>query len=292
MAKKAEEKETKTKNTKTNAKAEPKKTAKPVAKKEEKPVKAKKESTNKESAKKETAKPAAKEASKPAKKVEKAPKSVKVEAIEEMTPSTTKKGRVPLAPGRSKKVTAENESLAIASPTQQHVPDDITDSTASLVQHLEEPTVSDPMQPTPVHVTKDTPHYGDEDLKEFQKVIDAAREEAMDELRMLRERLDDLNNSDFAEESAVYSMHMAEQGNEAQEKEKTYAQIQRINDYVRKLEEATARIQDKTYGVCRECNILIAKQRLLAVPITTLSASWKIRQQCPPDGVDRVGKQQ
>jgi RNA polymerase-binding transcription factor DksA len=277
MAKKAEEKETKTKNT-----AAKKAEAKTTAKAETKPVKAEKEPK----------KAAAKETEKPAEKAAKAPKSVKVEPLEEMTETETKKHRVPLAAGRSKKVTAENESLAIASPTQQPVPDDITDATASLVQHLDEPTVSDPKQPTPVHLTKETPRYSDADLAEFQKVIDAAREEAMDELRMLRERLDDLNNSDFAEESAVYSMHMAEQGNEAQEKEKTYAQIQRINDYVRKLEEATARIQDKTYGICRECNILIAKQRLLAVPITTLSASWKIRQQCPPDGVDRVGKQQ
>ncbi|MES2766324.1 MAG: TraR/DksA C4-type zinc finger protein [Bacteroidota bacterium] len=204
----------------------------------------------------------------------------------------SKKERVPLAPGRSHKVTVENESLAIASPTQHIVADDISDSIASQVQHLAEPTVSDPKQPDPVRHDRETPSYGDADLKEFQKIIDSAKEEAMDELRMLRERLDDLNNSDFAEESAVYSMHMAEQGNEAQEKEKTYAQIQRINDYVRKLDEATARIHDKTYGVCRECNILIAKQRLLAVPITTLSASWKIRQQCPPDGIDRVGKQQ
>ncbi|HYF02920.1 MAG TPA: TraR/DksA C4-type zinc finger protein [Patescibacteria group bacterium] len=253
MAKKSEEKETKEKNTKASAKAEPKK----AAKADDKP-----------------------------KGVKKTAMDSAGDAVGEM-PGVATAG---MAAEAAKKVNVENESLTIASPTQQPVPDDISDAEPSLLQHLDPPTVSDPMQPTPVQVTKETPRYGDEDLAEFQKIIDNAREEAMDELRMLRERLDDLNNSDFAEESAVYSMHMAEQGNEAQEKEKTYAQIQRINDYVRKLDEATARINDKTYGVCRECNILIAKQRLMAVPITTLSASWKIRQQCPPDGVDRVGK--
>lgn len=130
--------------------------------------------------------------------------------------------------------------------------------------------------------------YSNKDLAAFKKNIEKAREEAFDELRMLRERLEDLTNSESADESAIYSMHMAEQGSEAIEKEKTYAQIQRIQDYLRKLEEALQRIEDKTYGLCRMCGILIAKERLLAVPITTLSASYKIHQTCPTDGVDRI----
>ena len=105
---------------------------------------------------------------------------------------------------------------------------------------------------------------------------------------MLRERLDDLTSSEAADESTIYSMHMAEQGSEAIEKEKTYAQIQRIQDYIRKLDDALLRIAEKTYGICRMCGILIAKERLLAVPITTLSASYKIHQRCPDDGVDRI----
>lgn len=130
--------------------------------------------------------------------------------------------------------------------------------------------------------------YPEADLKFFRSNIERAREEAVEELRMLRERLEDLTNSENNEDSSIYSMHMAEQGSEAVEKEKTYAQIQRIQDYLRKLEEAIARIDDKTYGICRMCGILIAKERLIAVPITTLSASYKIRQRCPDDGIDRI----
>ncbi len=133
-----------------------------------------------------------------------------------------------------------------------------------------------------------TVRYSDEDLEMFAKVIQEARREALEELQMLRDRLEDLTNYDYAEESMIYSMHMAEQGSEAIEKEKTYAQIQRINDYIKKLDEAMQRIKDKTYGICKECGILIAKERLLAVPITTQSASWKIHKKCPEDGIDRI----
>jgi RNA polymerase-binding transcription factor DksA len=133
-----------------------------------------------------------------------------------------------------------------------------------------------------------TVRYSDEDLDMFAEVVNQAKVEAMEEMRMLKERLDDLTSFDMADESMVYSMHMAEQGSEAQEKEKTYAQIQRIHEYIKKLDEALDRIRNKTYGICRVCNCLIAKERLLAVPVTTLSASYKIHQRCPEDGIDKI----
>ena len=138
------------------------------------------------------------------------------------------------------------------------------------------------------NVTVNEIRYADNDLEYFKKHIMNIKVDAIDELRMLKERLDDLTNSEMASESMIYSMHMAEQGSEAMEKEKTYAHINRISDYIKKLDDALKRIEAKTYGICRECNILIAKERLLAVPITTQSASFKIHNRCPEDGVDRI----
>ena len=132
--------------------------------------------------------------------------------------------------------------------------------------------------PTPSPKTNPSVKYSDEDLQEFYDNIKLSKDDALDELRMLKERLEDLTSPDMAEESMIYSMHMAEQGSEAIEKEKTYAQIQRINEYLKKLDDALNRIKDKTYGICRVCGCLINKERLLAVPITTLSASYKIHQ--------------
>lgn len=130
--------------------------------------------------------------------------------------------------------------------------------------------------------------FTDEELEEFRVIIASAKQESLEELQMLKERLEDLNNSDAAEESMIYSMHMAEQGSEAVEKEKTYAQLQRINEYLKKLDEALGRIKDKSYGICTKCGILIAKPRLYAVPITTQSASYKIHGRCPEDGIDKI----
>lgn len=151
--------------------------------------------------------------------------------------------------------------------------------------------VTEPVQevaPAPVVEEYTGPRYSDDDLEEFRVRIIEVRHEALDELRMLRERLEDYTSYDFAEESMIYSMHMAEQGPEALEQEKTYAQVQRISEYIKKLDDALIRIKDKTFGVCRVCKCLIAKERLLAVPITTLSAAYKIHKKCPQDGIDRI----
>lgn len=130
--------------------------------------------------------------------------------------------------------------------------------------------------------------YSDAELEVFRQNIMMSKDETLEEISMLKERLEDLNSSNSAEETSTYGMHMGDQGTEAQEMEKTYAQIQRMNDYLKKLDEALERIDNKVYGICKECSILIAKERLLAVPVTTLSASFKIHEKCPEDGIDRI----
>lgn len=146
-----------------------------------------------------------------------------------------------------------------------------------------------PKEEKPIIIpSKKKVRYSDADLKMFRQHIMKIKEDALDEMRMLRERLEDLTNAELASETMIYSVHMAEQGSEALEKEKTYAQMNRIIDYIKKLDDAIKRIDDKTYGICKECNILIAKARLLAVPITTQSASFKIHGRCPENGVDII----
>ncbi len=227
-------------------------------------------------------------------KKKKAAPAEKVEEVhieeEKAEPAKTKK--------TAKKKKEEPQPAPEAAPEPAPVSEELPAAASEPASAGPEPPA--PEQAAPAGVAAETPaaqapvptlpsvRYSDEDLAEFAQIIINEREGALDELRMLRERLEDLNSIDSAEESMIYSMHMAEQGSEAIEKEKTYAQIQRINEYIKKLDDALARIKDKTYGICRVCNILIAKERLKAVPITTLSASYKIHQKCPEDGIDRI----
>ncbi|MBQ7685177.1 MAG: TraR/DksA family transcriptional regulator, partial [Bacteroidaceae bacterium] len=58
-------------------------------------------------------------------------------------------------------------------------------------------------------------------------------------------------------------------------KEATMNMAARTQKFIKGLEAALIRIDNKTYGVCRETGKLIPKERLRAVPHATLSIEAK-----------------
>lgn len=118
--------------------------------------------------------------------------------------------------------------------------------------------------------------YSDEELEYFRKIILKKRDEAEQELTTLQNLLrESMENS--SDESA-YSFHMADAGTDAQEREKTYMLFNRTKKFVRYLDDAIARIDNKTYGVCKVTGKKIAKGRLEAVPHTQLSIEAKLKR--------------
>lgn len=118
--------------------------------------------------------------------------------------------------------------------------------------------------------------YSDEELEYFRKIILKKRDESEQELTILQNLLrESMENS--SDESA-YSFHMADAGTDAQEREKTYMLFNRTKKFVRYLDDAINRIDNKTYGVCKVTGKKIAKGRLEAVPHTQLSIEAKLKR--------------
>ncbi|WP_069131993.1 TraR/DksA family transcriptional regulator [Rhodohalobacter halophilus] len=118
--------------------------------------------------------------------------------------------------------------------------------------------------------------YNDEELEYFREIILKKRDEAEQELNALQSTLrESMENS--SDESA-YSFHMADAGTDAQEREKTYMLFNRTKKFIRYLDDALTRIDNKTYGVCKVTGKKIAKGRLEAVPHTQLSIEAKLKR--------------
>lgn len=118
--------------------------------------------------------------------------------------------------------------------------------------------------------------YSDEELEYFKQIILKKREESDNELNTLQNLLrESMENS--SDESA-YSFHMADAGTDAQEREKTYMLFNRTKKFIRYLDDALKRIDNKTYGVCKVTGKKIAKGRLEAVPHTQLSIEAKLKR--------------
>ena len=113
-----------------------------------------------------------------------------------------------------------------------------------------------------------------DELHQFKKVILEKRKETVEELDTLKESMMDVTTGEYVSESSTYSLHM-EQGTDAMEREKTFLFASRGSKFVNQLDDALARIEAGTYGVCRVCSLLIPKERLEAVPTAQTCAEYK-----------------
>ena len=109
--------------------------------------------------------------------------------------------------------------------------------------------------------------YSDEELQEFKELIEAKIESAQANYERLKDNI-------MVDESNP-TFKMMEEGASTLQKEISSQQAQRQLDFIRKLQAALVRIENKTYGVCRITGKLIPKERLLAVPHATLSIEGK-----------------
>ncbi len=120
--------------------------------------------------------------------------------------------------------------------------------------------------------------YTPEELREFRELLSARRNEILEQLQLLKDQMHDPNTGEYVNENSPYSLHMAEQGTDAQEREKLYLWAQRETKLLRYTEDAITRIDLGTYGFCVDCIEqpkklcptcpLIPKERLRAVPHT------------------------
>jgi RNA polymerase-binding transcription factor DksA len=118
--------------------------------------------------------------------------------------------------------------------------------------------------------------YSDEELEYFREIIEKKRQEARKELESLQSTLRD--SMENASDESAYSFHMADAGTDAQEREKTYMLFNRTKKFLRYLDRALERIENKTDGVCKVTGKKIAKGHLEAVPHTQQSSEAKLKR--------------
>ena len=105
------------------------------------------------------------------------------------------------------------------------------------------------------------------DIEEFKKIIISKRDQVEIDIEESQKRADDLINSQ--NQSSIYSSHMADAGSDQQALEDVFVAINRENTFLQYLERSLVMMEDGTFGICKKCNCLIDKERLMEVPHTT-----------------------
>lgn len=119
----------------------------------------------------------------------------------------------------------------------------------------------------------DKTRYNDEELEEFRSIINDKLKLARRDYTEMMAQLTNANSNDVVDTSPTYKA--LEEGSTTQSKEELIQMAQRQQKFIKGLEAALIRIQNKTYGIDRITGELIPKERLRIVPHATLSVESK-----------------
>ena len=115
--------------------------------------------------------------------------------------------------------------------------------------------------------------YSDTELEEFKELIIEKLEKAKKDYDMLKSTITNSSGNDTQDTSPTFKI--LEEGAATLSKEEAGRLAQRQLKFIQHLQAALIRIENKTYGICRETGLLIPKERLRAVPHATLSIEAK-----------------
>ena len=118
--------------------------------------------------------------------------------------------------------------------------------------------------------------YSDEELQEFKEIILDKLEKAKRDYDLYRNSMTHGDENGTLDTSPTF--HNLEESAAVLSKEEAGKLAQRQQKFIQNLQAALVRIENKTYGVCRETGKLIPKERLRAVPHATLSIEAKEKQ--------------
>ncbi|MBQ4344319.1 MAG: TraR/DksA C4-type zinc finger protein [Muribaculaceae bacterium] len=118
--------------------------------------------------------------------------------------------------------------------------------------------------------------YSDEELQEFKEIILKKLEKAQRDYDLLKSSIMNTDGNDISDTSPTFKV--LEEGASTLSKEEAGQLAQRQMKFIQHLQNALVRIENKTYGICRETGKLIPKERLRAVPHATLSIDQKLKK--------------
>ena len=230
-----------------------------------------------------------KTAKKTTKKSGKVKKELKKKPVKSATKRIIKKGPVKKKAEPKKAKAAPKEKKAVKKAVAQKVVTKKVGKPVKVQKEEEDFITPEMVAARRAAALKKIKGYGKKELDHFRQIILDKRDEILEQLQNLREQMLDPTTGEYINENSPYSLHMAEQGTDAMEREKTYLYAQRENKFLGYLEDALKRIDNGTYGICVDCieepqhNCptcpLIPKERLEAVPHSQLCLPMKQKQE-------------
>lgn len=112
--------------------------------------------------------------------------------------------------------------------------------------------------------------FAKKELVDFKKLILKRKEEILDEIKHISDDTLKKSQKDASGDISGYTYHMADVATDNYDREFSLGLASNERKLLYELDDASKRIEDGTFGICEDCQSLITKTRLKAVPYARL----------------------
>lgn len=107
-------------------------------------------------------------------------------------------------------------------------------------------------------------------LNDFKKLIIKRKGEMLDDIRHMSENTLRKSQKDNSGDISGYTYHMADVATDTYDREFSMGIASNERQLLYEVDEALKKIKDGTYGICEDCEKIIPKTRLKAIPYVKL----------------------
>ena len=108
------------------------------------------------------------------------------------------------------------------------------------------------------------------EMKPFKAALETMRARLRGDVSTMADAALRKTRAEASGDLSSMPIHMADLGSDAYEQEFTLSLMATEEETLDLVEQALGRIRDRTYGVCEECEGVIAKKRLEAIPFAAM----------------------
>ncbi len=120
----------------------------------------------------------------------------------------------------------------------------------------------------------------------FKNLLLEKRKDLMQQLTIIKDSEMQTTLKEATGDHSAYSFHMADQGTDTMEREKSFFYAQRDGRLLYHIDMALERVENGTYGLCHSCQKPISEERLEAVPHARLCIQCKASEENTPSDAE------
>lgn len=117
------------------------------------------------------------------------------------------------------------------------------------------------------------------DLEHYRLLLQAERRQLLETMESFKEQGIHENMNDVSGELSAYDQHPADYGSQMFEREKDQGLLENLKDQLHLVDQALERIDQGTYGICRQCRQPISPERLEVLPQASLCVRCKLEEE-------------